>query len=88
MPTTTKHKATERMDSAMEHLKRELSGLRTGRASTALLDNIKVDYYGNLTPLKQVANVRSPKAASLPSSRGSLNSSRRLRRRSRRPGSA
>jgi len=50
------------MDSAMEHLKRELSGLRTGRASTALLDNIKVDYYGNLTPLKQVANVAVPES--------------------------
>ena len=46
----------------MEHLKRELSGLRTGRASTALLDNIKVDYYGNLTPLKQVANVAVPES--------------------------
>jgi ribosome recycling factor len=50
------------MDSTMEHLKRELSGLRTGRASTALLDNIKVDYYGNLTPLKQVANVAVPES--------------------------
>ena len=46
----------------MEHLKRELSGLRTGRASTALLDSIKVDYYGNLTPLKQVANVAVPES--------------------------
>jgi len=50
------------MDAAMEHLKRELSGLRTGRASTALLDSIKVDYYGNLTPLKQVANVAVPES--------------------------
>lgn len=62
MPTTTKHKATERMDAAMDHLKRELGGLRTGRASTALLDAIKVDYYGNQTPLKQIANVAVPES--------------------------
>jgi len=62
MPTAIKHKATERMDAAMDHLKRELSGLRTGRASTALLDGIKVDYYGNQTPLKQIANVAVPES--------------------------
>jgi len=62
MPTAIKHKATERMDAAMDHLKRELSGLRTGRASTALLDGIKVDYYGNPTPLKQIANVAVPES--------------------------
>ena len=62
MPTTTKHKAMERMEAAMDHLKRELSGLRTGRASTALLDSIKVDYYGNQTPLKQIANVAVPES--------------------------
>jgi ribosome recycling factor len=62
MPAAAKHKATERMDAAIEHLKRELGGLRTGRASTALLDSIKVDYYGNQTPLKQVANVAVPES--------------------------
>lgn len=62
MPTTAKLKAAERMEAAMDHLKRELSGLRTGRASTALLDAIKVDYYGNQTPLKQVANVSVPES--------------------------
>ncbi len=46
----------------MDHLKRELGGLRTGRASTALLDSIKVDYYGNQTPLKQIANVAVPES--------------------------
>jgi ribosome recycling factor len=50
------------MDAAMDHLKRELGGLRTGRASTALLDSIKVDYYGNQTPLKQIANVAVPES--------------------------
>jgi ribosome recycling factor len=57
-----KQKVTEKMDGAVEHLKRDLAGLRTGRASLALLDNIKVDYYGTPTPLKQVANLAVPEA--------------------------
>ncbi|HJU04662.1 MAG TPA: ribosome recycling factor [Nitrospiraceae bacterium] len=60
--SATKQKVIERMEAAVEHLKRELSGLRTGRASTALLDNIKVDYYGTPTPLKQVANIGVPES--------------------------
>lgn len=58
----TKQKVTERMEASLEHLKRELGGLRTGRASAALLDNIKVDYYGTPTPLKQVANIGVPES--------------------------
>jgi ribosome recycling factor len=57
----TKQKVTER-ETSLEHLKRELGGLRTGRASAALLDNIKVDYYGTPTPLKQVANIGVPES--------------------------
>jgi ribosome recycling factor len=53
---------TAHMDQALEHLRRDLSGLRTGRASVALLDGIRVDYYGTMTPLKQVANVATPEA--------------------------
>lgn len=49
--------AKSRMSKSVDSLKSELSRLRTGRANTALLDNIKVDYYGNPTPLNQVANV-------------------------------
>ena len=49
--------AKTRMIKSVESLKGELSRLRTGRANTALLDNIKVDFYGNPTPLNQVANV-------------------------------
>ncbi|MGH7165287.1 MAG: ribosome recycling factor [Nitrospiraceae bacterium] len=60
MSSATKQKATGRMDAALEHLKHELGGLRTGRASLTLLDGIKVDYYGTLTPLKQVANLAVP----------------------------
>ena len=45
-----KQRVTGKMDHAIEHLKRDLAGLRTGRASVALVDGIKVDYYGTLTP--------------------------------------
>ena len=62
MPSATRQKATGRMDAAIEHLKRELGGLRTGRASLTLLDGIKVDYYGTPTPLKQVANLAIPES--------------------------
>ena len=54
--------AEEKMEKAVECLRSELRGIRTGRASTALVDNIKVDYYGNPTPLKQLANISTPEA--------------------------
>ncbi|HZS12209.1 MAG TPA: ribosome recycling factor [Nitrospirales bacterium] len=60
MPHAAKQKTTERMEAALEHLKHDLAGLRTGRASLALLDGIKIDYYGTATPLKQVANLSVP----------------------------
>lgn len=53
-------KLTQQMYGAIEHLKRELAGLRTGRASLSLLDRVNVEYYGNPTPLKQVANLALP----------------------------
>jgi ribosome recycling factor len=62
MASATKQKVIERMEAAVEHLKRELGSLRTGRASLALLDGIKVDYYGTPTPLKQVANLGVPES--------------------------
>ncbi len=46
-----------KMDKSIEALRHELSRIRTGKATTALLDNVKVDYYGTLTPIRQVANV-------------------------------
>lgn len=52
----------KRMDGAIDVLNREFTGLRTGRASVNLLDNIKVDSYGSLMPLNQVANVSAPEA--------------------------
>src|SRR5919198_3429988 len=54
-----------RMNSALEVLAREFAGVRTGRASAALLDSIRVDYYGNPTPISQVASVSVPDARTL-----------------------
>jgi ribosome recycling factor len=48
------------MDGAIEALKRDLSRRRTGRANVAILDGIKVDYYGTKSPLNQVASVQVP----------------------------
>lgn len=47
----------EQMDHAIDHLKKELTKIRTGKASTGMLDGLQVDYYGSNTPLQQVANV-------------------------------
>ena len=52
--------AKRRMDKSMEVLQKELASIRTGRASLALLDHIRVDYYGTPTPLNQVANLAVP----------------------------
>ena len=49
--------ARSRMDKSIEALRNELSKVRSGKATTALLDGIKVDYYGNMTPLNQVGNL-------------------------------
>ncbi len=62
MANPVQQKTTDGMEKALEHLKRDLSGLRTGRANVALLDNVRVDYYGTMTPLKQVASVSTPEA--------------------------
>jgi ribosome recycling factor len=50
----------ERMEKAANVLRDELRGLRTGRATPALVDNLKVDYYGSPTPLKQLAQINTP----------------------------
>src|SRR5918911_820800 len=54
-----------RMNGALEVLAREFAGVRTGRASAALLDTIRVDYYGNPTPINQMASVSVPDARTL-----------------------
>ncbi len=52
----------ERMTKGLESFRRDLSAIRAGKATPALLDNIRVDYYGTPTPLKQVASVSAPEA--------------------------
>jgi ribosome recycling factor len=52
--------ADESMNNAIEHLQHELAGIRTGKANPALLDSIRVDYYGQKVPLNQVASVAAP----------------------------
>jgi ribosome recycling factor len=49
--------ASSRMDKTLETLRGELSKIRSGKATTALLDGIKVDYYGTMSPINQVGNL-------------------------------
>jgi len=48
------------MEKALDALRRDLAGIRTGRASTAMLDHVRIDYYGNQTPLNQAATLSVP----------------------------
>ena len=50
----------DRMDKAIQHLKQQLSGIRTGRANPGLVDSLKVEVYGSLTPMKSLASVGAP----------------------------
>jgi len=50
----------DRMEKAIEILKKNLSGIRTGRANPGLVDSVRVDVYGSPTPLKQIASVGAP----------------------------
>jgi len=54
-------KAEEGMIKSLENLKREFATIRTGRATPALLDTVKVEYYGTMTPLKQLASITAPR---------------------------
>lgn len=65
MLNTIKNDAQTRMAKSIESLRHELSHLRTGRASTALVDNLKVNYYGSEVPLSQVASIAIADARSL-----------------------
>ena len=57
--------ADSRMNKSVEVLNRDLTSLRTGRATPALLENLTVDYYGVPTPLNQIAAVSAPEASLL-----------------------
>jgi ribosome recycling factor len=55
----------ETMSKALEHLHKELNNIRTGKASPAMLSSIRVEYYGNPTPLNQVSNISTSDAKTL-----------------------
>lgn len=55
----------KRMDGAVKNLEKDFSKLRTGRASTALVENVMVDYYGTPTPLNQIASISVPDPRSI-----------------------
>lgn len=57
--------AKESMDAAIVHLEKEFMKIRAGKASPAMLSNVKVDYYGSQTPLSQVANINTPDARTI-----------------------
>jgi ribosome recycling factor len=52
--------ATAAMDKAIDHLENELTKIRAGKASPAMLDSVRVDYYGTPTLLKNIANINTP----------------------------
>jgi ribosome recycling factor len=58
-------KARQRMDGAIEALRREFAGVRTGKANAALLDSVKVEAYGSTVPINQVGTVSAPEARML-----------------------
>ena len=57
--------AEDRMEKALDVFRNDLKGLRTGRASPALVNPLRVDYYGSPTPLEQMASVSCPDAATI-----------------------
>ncbi|MFO8233610.1 MAG: ribosome recycling factor [Longimonas sp.] len=54
--------ADEQMQETVSYLRKELNTIRAGRATPAMLNNVKVDYYGSKTPLNQVASINAPQA--------------------------
>ncbi|MCX6511634.1 MAG: ribosome recycling factor [Actinobacteria bacterium] len=66
----------EKMVKSIEHVRAEFAGVRTGRAAPALVENLQVDYFGSIVPLKQLAGFSVPDARMLvisPYDKGSLN---------------
>lgn len=57
--------ANEQAEKSIDHLRKELSKLRTGKANPSMLDNVYIDYYGSQSPLNQVANVSAQDSKTL-----------------------
>jgi len=64
-PESVLSEVSTKMDRAVDAFKRDLTQLRTGRATPALVENIDVDYYGSMTPLKQIASISAPDARAI-----------------------
>jgi len=60
MPDDLKKATKEKMEKTVEHFKKEMNKIRTGRASASILEDIKVDYYGSTMPITQMATVTVP----------------------------
>jgi len=70
-----KGETKEKMEKALENLEKRFTTVRTGRANPSSLDSVKVDYYGSLTPLKQLGTISVPEGNQLlikPFDKGSL----------------
>jgi len=55
----------ESLEKSIEHLRHEMRGIRTGRATPALVENVKVDYYGSPTDLRSIASISVPEATQI-----------------------
>src|SRR5689334_8496534 len=79
-PDTILLTAEEAMTKGIDHLKKELHGIRTGRASPSLIEFVKVEYYGSMTDLKSIASISVPEATQLlikPFDKGAINDIRK-----------
>jgi ribosome recycling factor len=65
MPQSIKKQAEDKMEKAIFSFKKDLTTLRAGRATPALLDRIQVEYYGAMTPIHQLANLTTPDSRTL-----------------------
>ena len=64
-PDAVLTEVSTKMDRTVEAFKRDLAQIRTGRATPALVENVAVDYYGSMTPLKQIASISAPDARAI-----------------------
>jgi len=64
-PESVLSDVSTKMGRAVDAFKRDLNQLRTGRATPALVENVQVDYYGSMTPLKQIASISTPDARAI-----------------------
>ena len=62
---TIQLEAEDRMDKSVDYFQREMRGIRTGRATTALVEYVKVDYYGSQTDLRELAAINVPEATQI-----------------------